>query len=105
MLKLKCPYCGVEADETELSYYGEAHLVRMGPESTDDDFEKYLFLRENPKGVLFERWRHAMGCGKWFHVARCTNTIEVFGTYLAQTVKPPAQIIQAIRSRRQDFEL
>ena len=72
MLILECPYCGVACDETELSAGGEAHLKRHGPESSEDEFEGYLFVRENPKGVHFERWRHSYGCGKWFHAARCT---------------------------------
>ena len=99
MLKLVCPYCGIEADETELVSGGEAHLKREGPDSTDDDFEGYLFLRNNPRGIILERWRHAMGCGKWFHVARCTVTQEVFGTYPAQTFKPPPRIMEEIKSR------
>ncbi|MCY4446312.1 MAG: sarcosine oxidase subunit delta [Rhodobacteraceae bacterium] len=105
MLKLKCPYCQVEADETELTNHGEAHIVRKGPGTSDEEFEAYMFLRDNPRGIIFERWRHAMGCGKWFHVARCTNTLEVFGTYSAQTLKPPKRIINAIKKRRPQFEL
>lgn len=66
MLILECPYCGVMADETDLHGDGEAHLKRFGPGSSDDDFEGYLFMRKNPKGVHFERWRHASGCGKFF---------------------------------------
>ncbi|MGY9046611.1 MAG: sarcosine oxidase subunit delta, partial [Rhodobacterales bacterium] len=92
MLILTCPYCGVKAEETELHGGGEAHLTRFGPESSDEAFEGYLFQRENPKGVHFERWRHAQGCGKWFHAARCTVTLEVFGTYRAQTSEPPQTI-------------
>ena len=89
MLILECPNCGVMADETELSAGGEAHLKRFGPGSSDEEFEGYLFHRANPKGVHFERWRHANGCGKWFHAARCTNTLEVFATYTAQTSTVP----------------
>lgn len=100
MLTLHCPNCGVQADETELHPGGEAHLTRHGPGSSDDDFEGYLFLRENPRGVHFERWRHAYGCGKWFHAARCTVTLEVFGTYPAQTSGPPQEILAAIDARR-----
>ena len=48
----------------------------------------------------FERWRHAFGCGKWFHAARCTVTLEVFATYSAQTTEPPRKIIDAIKARR-----
>ena len=60
MLILDCPYCGVKADETELAPGGEAHLKRVGPAGTDEDFESYLFDRANPKGVakIFERARN-----------------------------------------------
>ena len=100
MLTLTCPCCGIAADETELAPGGEAHLKRFGPKSSDEEFEGYLFARENPKGVHFERWRHAYGCGKWFLAARCTATLEVFGTYAAQTTEPPAHIRAAITARR-----
>lgn len=100
MLTLQCPYCGVDADETELAPGGEAHLKRHGPGSSDEEFEGYLFARQNPKGVHFERWRHAYGCGKWFLAARCTMTLEVFGTYSAQTTEPPRAVRDAITAKR-----
>lgn len=103
MLIFECPYCGVKAAETELSAGGEAHLTRFGPDSTDENFESYLFMRENPRGVHFERWRHAHGCGKWFHAARDTATLEVFGTYSAQTMQPPADLLDIIRAKRPGF--
>ncbi|MDK3072813.1 sarcosine oxidase subunit delta [Sedimentitalea sp. JM2-8] len=99
MLILTCPYCGITADETELAPGGEAHLKRHGPGSGDDEFHSYLFTRENPRGVHFERWRHAYGCGKWFHAARDTMTLEVFGTYKAQTTEPPKEVRAAITAR------
>lgn len=100
MLIFTCPYCGVDADETELSAGGEAHIKRETVGSDDEAFETYLFSRENPKGVHFERWRHAYGCGKWFHAARCTMTLEVFGTYSAQVLEPPKDIRDAITAKR-----
>jgi sarcosine oxidase subunit delta len=103
MLILTCPYCGIAACETELAPGGEAHLQRHGPDSTDAQFEEYLFLRPNVKGVHFERWRHAMGCGKWFLAARDTATLEVFGTYSAQTTEPPREIVEAITKKRPDW--
>jgi sarcosine oxidase, subunit delta len=104
MLILECPYCGVKADETELHGGGEAHLKRYGPGSSDADFEGYLFHRKNPKGVHFERWRHVNGCGKWFHAARCTATLEVFGTYPAQVTAPPKALVNKIKKKRPDWE-
>ncbi|MGR3756916.1 MAG: sarcosine oxidase subunit delta [Tranquillimonas sp.] len=100
MLVLTCPYCGVAADETELAPGGQAHLVRRGAEASDEAFEEYLFLRPNPRGVHFERWRHSHGCGKWFHAARCTVSMEIFGTYPAQTAAPPPELLERIAARR-----
>tara|TARA_R110002049_G_scaffold10127_6_gene50543 strand:- start:14412 stop:14741 length:330 start_codon:yes stop_codon:yes gene_type:complete len=100
MLILTCPCCNITAEETEFHGGGEAHLTRFGPDSSDQDFEKYLFMRENPKGVHLERWRHVNGCGKWFHVARDTTTLEVFGSYSAQTTAPPDHIRAAISEKR-----
>ncbi|MFO6463350.1 sarcosine oxidase subunit delta [Jannaschia sp. KMU-145] len=100
MLLLTCPNCGLPVEETELAPGGDAHLVRRGPEASDDAFEEYLFMRENTKGVHFERWRHAYGCGKWFLAARDTATLEVFGTYSAQTKAPPPEILAAIEKAR-----
>ncbi len=104
MLILECPCCGVMADESELEPGGEAHLKRAGPEASEEEFEAYLFSRKNPRGVHFERWRHAMGCGKWFHAARDTLTLEVFGTYPARVHAPPEEIQAAIRARRPEWE-
>ncbi len=103
MLELTCPYCGAVCAETELHPGGEAHLTRHGPGSADNDFTAYMFQRKNPKGVHFERWRHQYGCGKWFHAARCTVTLEVFGTYSAQLSEPPEDVIAAIKARRPDW--
>ncbi|MCC5956861.1 MAG: sarcosine oxidase subunit delta [Natronohydrobacter sp.] len=104
MLILTCPCCGVTAEETEFHGAGEAHLKRFGPGSADADYESYMFNRKNPRGVHFERWRHVYGCGKWFIAARCTMTLEVFGTYPAQTHEPPAEIVATLKSKRPDWE-
>ncbi len=100
MLILTCPYCGADACETELQAGGQAHLTRESIGSSDEAFESYLFTRANPKGVHFERWRHVYGCGKWFHAARCTVSLEVFGTYSAQVTHPPQELLARIAQRR-----
>jgi sarcosine oxidase subunit delta len=104
MLLLTCHACGVTAEETEFAPGGEAHLRREGPGSDDAAFAAYLFERANPRGVHFERWRHAYGCGKWFHVARDTATLEVFGSYPARVGGPPEDLIAAIRAKRPGWE-
>ena len=104
MLILTCPYCGVDACETELAPGGEAHVKRAGPGSDDAAFEAYMFDRANPKGPHLERWRHAYGCGKWFLAARDTMTLQVYGTYPAQTTEPPATILAEIRKVHPNWE-
>ena len=104
MLTLTCPYCGISAEETELAPGGEAHLKRFGPGSSDAEFESYLFARKNAKGVHFERWRHAYGCGKWFLAARDTATLQVFGTYKAQTPNPTPDIVAAVQAARPGWQ-
>ncbi|MDB6176453.1 sarcosine oxidase subunit delta [Paracoccus sp. Z330] len=103
MLALTCPCCGITAEETEFHPGGEAHLKRVGPEGADDEFEAYLFARKNPKGAHIERWRHSYGCGKWFHVARDTATLRVFGAYTTQSYGPPEDIVNAIRQSYPDW--
>jgi sarcosine oxidase subunit delta len=55
--------------------------------------------------VHLERWRHAYGCGKWFLAARSTLTLEVFGTYPAQSAGPPDAVVARIRARHPDWQM
>lgn len=82
MLLIDCPYCGPR-EESEFSCGGEAHIARPLAENTlsDDAFADYLFLRDNPKGLFLERWRHAAGCRRWFNMARDTVTHEIVEIY------------------------
>ncbi len=77
---------------------GEAHLKRFGRVRPPRN-SKPICSPARTQGVHFERWRHAYGCGKWFLAARCTATLEVFGTYPAQVSEPPADIIEKIKAR------
>ena len=97
MLTITCPVCGVEGDETDFHAAGEAHVRRPATHDAasvkDDEQRDYLFLRKNPKGLHFERWRCDRGCGKWFHAARHTVTMEFKAFYLA-TELPPKEIME-----------
>lgn len=87
MLRIPCPYCGVR-DEDEFRFGGPSHVARPDPDCTDEQWADYLFNRENPRGVHFERWLHAFGCGRWFNVARHTVTHEIFAVYRMGDPKP-----------------
>ena len=38
-------------------------------------------MRDNPKGLFLERWRHSAGCRRWFNVARDTVSNEIVEIY------------------------
>jgi len=99
MLVLDCPYCGPR-DEAEFSCGGEAHIARplAAHNISDRAFADYLFLRDNPKGLFLERWRHAGGCRRWFNVARDTVSHQIIETYAMGSLpksKPAKQAYKA----------
>jgi sarcosine oxidase subunit delta len=89
MLLIRCPECG-ERPENEFRYGGEAHIARpLRPAELDDAaWEAFLYLRSNPRGVHFERWRHFHGCGRFFNCARDTVTDRILATYRTGEPKP-----------------
>ena len=87
MLRISCPYCG-ERDEPEFVFGGPSHVTRPGLEADDETWTGYLFNRDNPVGLHFERWLHAYGCGRWFNVARNTLTHEILAVYAMGDPRP-----------------
>ena len=57
------------------------HLPLAENKISDRAFADYLFLRDNPKGVFLERWRHAAGCRRWFNVVRDTVSHQIIEIY------------------------
>ena len=90
MLLISCPHCGPRA-ESEFSYGGEAHIERpKAPASLSDaEWAEFVFLRDNPKGLVLERWNHAQGCRRWFNVARDSVSYEILAVYPMGS-QPPA---------------
>jgi len=80
MLQIPCPWCGV-SDETEFRYGGPSNMKRPGSDASDAEWSAYLFLRDNPKGLLRERWCHSYGCAEWFNVTRDSVTHEIHLVY------------------------
>ncbi|MEV6292737.1 sarcosine oxidase subunit alpha family protein [Streptomyces sp. NPDC051896] len=89
MLLIPCPWCGPR-DEAEFHYGGQAHVPY--PEDpaalTDEEWARYLFFRDNPKGPFAERWSHAAGCRKWFNAVRNTATNEILAVYRVGETRP-----------------
>ena len=97
MLLIRCPYCEEERPELEFRNAGEAHVARPGDIAaiSDEDFEKFFFIRSNPKGLVFERWRHIHGCARFFNAARDTVSDKFLLTYKAGEPKPDASTLHA----------
>lgn len=87
MLQISCPCCG-QRDEKEFNYGGESHVRRPSFDSSDKEWADYLFNRDNPKGIHYERWVHSFGCGRWFNMARDTVTHEIYAVYKMGEAKP-----------------
>ena len=69
---------------------------------TDEEQRNYLFIRINPKGLHFERWRCDRGCGKWFHAARDTVTME-FKAFYGISELPPADVIAQAKGQWAEY--
>ncbi len=84
MFQIRCPYCGPR-DEPEFKYGGQAHVdYPADPELlSDEQWAKFLFVRDNSRGRFAERWNHAAGCRRCFNVVRDTGTHEIIGSYRA----------------------
>ena len=86
-MRIVCPYCGERGNE-EFSYLGDASPVRPDPAGADmpRKFAEYVYLRDNPRGVLRELWYHTAGCHAWLVVTRNTLTHEITGVEFANDV-------------------
>ncbi|WP_128430532.1 sarcosine oxidase subunit alpha family protein [Streptomyces cyaneus] len=91
MLLIPCPWCGPR-DEAEFHYGGQAHVpYPENPASlSDEDWARYLFFRDNPKGPFAERWSHSAGCRRWFNAVRDTSTNEILTVYRTGEERPAA---------------
>ena len=93
MLRIICPYCGLR-DQTEFRFGGESKLRRPSDPAalSDTEWAGYLFYRENPRGLLNERWVHSYGCGQWFELARDTVTHEIKHSTPLEDLPRPHQV-------------
>ncbi|MGI9402683.1 MAG: sarcosine oxidase subunit delta [Rhizobiaceae bacterium] len=94
MLLIYCPYCQEERPETEFQGAGEAHIARPEniAEISDAEFAEFFFIRDNHKGIVFERWRHTHGCGRFFNAVRNSVSDKFIMTYKAG--QPKSELTQ-----------
>ena len=89
MLLIECPYCG-ERPELEFAYAGQAHIARPSDPSavSTEDWTRFLYSRDNARGVHAERWRHTHGCGRFFNALRDTTNDHFLATYKVGAPRP-----------------
>ena len=89
MLLIHCPYCEDDRPEPEFRHAGEAHISRPSAElDAGRAVAESLYLRTNTRGVVFERWRHVHGCGRFFNAARHSVSDRFLAFYKAGEPKP-----------------
>ena len=77
-------------DASEFIYLGDALLLNRpnwDEEKSEDNFYKYLYLRENVAGMHKELWFHQQGDRSWLVISRNTVTHEIFKVELATEFK------------------
>ncbi len=73
MMLLPCPWCG-DREASEFRYVSEL-VPRPDPgTATPRQWRDYLYLRDNRRGWVTERWYHRAGCRQYFTVERDTIT-------------------------------
>jgi sarcosine oxidase subunit delta len=89
-MRISCPHCGIR-DHDEFTFGGTSHISRPSFDCSDEEWSQYLYFRDNPKGLHYERWQHAYGCGRWFNVARDTQTHVILAVYPMGDAAPPIE--------------
>ena len=89
MLLIHCPYCEDDRPELEFRHAGEAHISRPAADAeAGAAVAASLYLRTNARGVVFERWRHIHGCGRFFNAARHSVSDAFLAFYKAGKPRP-----------------
>ncbi|MCO5732073.1 sarcosine oxidase subunit delta [Rhizobium sp. SSA_523] len=74
---ITCPHCGVRPRE-EFSIRGDAVPQRPAANAADEAWHAYVYLRDNPKGLIREFWHHGAGCRRFLVVERDNESHAVF---------------------------
>ncbi len=89
---MPCPLNGLR-NISEFSYGGEVEDMPDLKTATSQEWAKYIFYDENPRGMVKEWWCHT-ATSYWFIAERNTVTDEITATY------DPSKVY----SKRVDFE-
>ena len=85
---IPCPHCGPRGHE-EFSYLGDGTVRRPvdGGAAPTVEWERYVYIRENPFGRHQEAWFHGGGCQAWLLVTRDVRSHEIIAAEDARTLR------------------
>ena len=86
-MRIHCPWCG-SRDRREFIYHGDATVRRPAPDAPINEHIDFVYMRDNPRGLLTEYWHHAYGCRSFVKVVRDTKTHEIHHAVLPQNPIP-----------------
>lgn len=74
---ITCPWCG-NRDAGEFTYQGDGNRSRPSLAGTSiDEYNAYVYDRENPAGQHRELWQHTGGCRSHVLVTRDTTNHKI----------------------------
>ena len=81
-----CPFCGPR-DQSEFTYGREVAAI-PALDAAREEWERYVFERDNPAGPHAEWWHHNLGCRQWLVITRDTLTHAVLSIAAARPAAP-----------------
>jgi sarcosine oxidase subunit delta len=88
MQRFDCPFCGPR-DHSEFTYGREVAPI-PALDAPAEEWQRHVFLRDNPCGAHAEWWHHNLGCRQWLVITRDTSTHVVIGIAAARDAQPGA---------------
>lgn len=83
-----CPFCGPR-DQSEFTYLREVAPM-PALDAGIDDWQRYVYQRDNPCGPHDEWWQHNHGCRQMLQIVRDTRTHAVLSIRPARSNEEPA---------------
>ena len=100
-MRIACVHCG-DRSNAEFTYLGDAGPRRPVNAARDiAAMYDYVYMRDNPPGLLREFWQHSGGCRAWLVVERNVSTHEIVSVRAARERgvggEPASRAREAIR--------
>ena len=85
MQQFTCPFCGVR-DQSEFTYVREVAAI-PALDASLEDWQRFVYTRDNPCGAHAEWWHHNHGCRQMLVIVRDTMTHAVLQVESARSTR------------------